>query len=83
VVARFADGAPVAIRRTVGRGRVIAFSADLLRPQNLTDPMDLTRMVRALHTWSGGGLSPAWTYTVPGAPEPSRAPWEGAATPLP
>lgn len=83
VVARFADGAPAAIRRAVGRGRVVAFSVDLLRPQNLTDPMDLTRMVRDLHTWSGGGLSPAWDYTVPGAPEPARPPWEGAVAPVP
>ncbi|MFN8121629.1 MAG: hypothetical protein U0237_04280 [Thermoleophilia bacterium] len=54
-----------------------------MRPQNLTDPMDLARMVRDLHTWSGGGLSPAWDYTVPGAPDPARPPWEGAAAPLP
>lgn len=82
VIARFADGAPLAIRRAVGSGRVVAFSADLLRPQNLTDPMDLPRMVRDLHTWTGGTLSPAWSYVVPGSPEPDRAPWEDAAAPL-
>ncbi len=83
VIARFVDGAPAVIRRPVGRGQVVAFSVDLLRPQNLVDPMDLHRMVRTIHAWSGGGFSTAWDYTVPGSPEPARPPWEGAAAPLP
>ncbi len=82
VIARFVDGAPAVLRRPVGRGQVVAFSVDLLRPQNLTEPMDLARFVRDLHAWSGGSLSPAWSYTVPGSPEPERPPWEDAVSPL-
>jgi hypothetical protein len=76
VLARFSDDAPAALRRTVGAGRVVAFSVDLLRPQALTDPGDLPALVRDLQTWAGGRVGhPAWDWTVPGSPDPAAAPW--------
>jgi len=76
VVARFLDDAPAVLVRDVGRGRVVSFSWDPMRPQSLLEPVDLVRFVRALHGWTGGTLDhPAWGYRVPGAPEPDRPPW--------
>ncbi len=82
VVARFIDGAPAAIARPVGAGRVLAFAADPMAPGVLDDPIDLVRLVRAVHTWAGGSLDhPAWAWRLPGDPEPGRLPWEGAVPP--
>lgn len=79
VVARFIDGAPAAIVRPVGAGRVLAFAADPMDPAVLDDPIDLVRLVRAVHAWAGGSLDhPAWAWRLPGDPDPDREPWEGA-----
>ena len=86
VVGRYLDDAPALLVRDVGRGRVVTFSWDPMRPQSLLEPVDLARFVRALHGWTGGTLDhPAWSYRVPGSPEPDRPPWtepgdEAAAT---
>ena len=82
VLARFIDGAPAALVRAVGAGRVVAFAADPMSPSVLDDPLDLVPLVRALHAWSGGTLDhPAWAYRLPGDPDPGRLPWEGAVPP--
>ncbi|MGD9572196.1 MAG: beta-galactosidase [Thermoleophilia bacterium] len=82
VVARFIDGAPAVIARRVGAGRVLAFAADPMAPGVLDDPIDLVRLVRAVHAWAGGSLDhPAWSYRLPGDPDPAREPWEGAVPP--
>jgi hypothetical protein len=82
VVARFIDGAPAAIARPVGAGRVLAFAADPMAPGVLDDPIDLVRLVRAVHAWAGGSLDhPAWDWRLPGDPDPGRLPWEGAVPP--
>ncbi|MEQ8834223.1 MAG: hypothetical protein RIB67_07230 [Miltoncostaeaceae bacterium] len=82
VVARYIDGSPGALLRTVGAGRVLAFSGDLMAPSALEDPADLVRFVRDVHRWAGGTLDhPAWTWRLPGDPQPERLPWEGAIDP--
>jgi hypothetical protein len=81
VAARFIDGAPAAILRPVGAGRVLAFAADPMAPGALDDPMDLARLVADVHRWAGGSTSAAWTYRLPGDPDPGRLPWEGAVPP--
>ena len=82
MVARFLDGAPAAIVRPVGAGRVLAFSADPMAPSVLDEPLDLARVHRRRPRWSGGTLDdPAWEYRLPGDPDPSRLPWEGAVPP--
>jgi len=82
VVARFLDGAPAAILRTVGAGRVLAFSADPMAPSALDEPLDLARFAAAVHRWAGGTLGdPAWEYRLPGDPDPTRLPWEDAVPP--
>ena len=82
VVARFVDGAPAAILRQVGAGRVLAFAADPMTPSVLDDPQDLARLVGAIHRWAGGALDvPAWRYRIPGDPQPTRLPWEDAVPP--
>ena len=58
VVARFIDGAPAAILRAVGAGRVLAFAADPMAPGALDDPMDLARLVAGVHRWAGGSTAP-------------------------
>lgn len=79
VVARFVDGRPAAFLRQVGQGRVLAFSAQILRPESLSVPQDLITLVQSIHAWSGGrGDHPAWGYRLPGDPDPDRLPWEGA-----
>ena len=76
VLARFLDGAPAIIRRTVGRGTVVASSVDLLTPQQLTAALDVPAAFRELHAWSGGITDhPAWDYRVPGTTDPDRPPW--------
>jgi Beta-galactosidase len=82
VVARFIDGAPAAIARRVGAGRVLAFASDPMVPSVLDEPQDLARLVGAIHRWAGGTLDhPAWRYRIPGDPQPARLPWEDAVTP--
>jgi hypothetical protein len=82
VVARFLDGAPAAILRTVGAGRVLAFSADPMSPAALDDPMDLARLTAAIHAWAGGSAAnPAWSWRIPGDPTPARLPWRTAVPP--
>ncbi|MBJ7454703.1 MAG: beta-galactosidase [Thermoleophilia bacterium] len=82
VVARFLDGAPAAVVRPVGAGRVLAFSADPMAPSVLDEPLDLARFTADVHRWAGGTLGdPAWEYRLPGDPDPSRLPWEGAVPP--
>lgn len=82
VVARFIDGAPAAILRPVGAGRVLAFAADVMAPSALDDPSDLARLVRDIHVWAGGAVGhPAWTYRIPGDPAPARLPWQTAVAP--
>ncbi|MGI9540130.1 MAG: beta-galactosidase, partial [Miltoncostaeaceae bacterium] len=79
VVARFIDGAPAALSRPVGSGRVLAFASDVMSPAALDDPQDLVRFVRAVHTWAGGSLDhPAYRYRLPGDPIPRRLPVEDA-----
>lgn len=80
-VARFVDGEPAAFVRPVGRGRVLAFSAQILRPESLQVPMDLVTLASEIHRWSGGRQDPAWSYRLPGDPDPGRLPWEGAYVP--
>jgi hypothetical protein len=82
VVARFIDGAPAALLRDVGRGRVLAFSADPMSPGVLDAPLDLARLAGDLQRWAGGttGVA-AWGYRIPGDPDPSRLPWEDAIEP--
>jgi len=82
VVARFLDGAPAAIVNPVGAGRVLAFSADLMSPSVLDEPLDLARFVGVVHRWAGGRLGdPAWAYRLPGDPDPTRLPWQDAVPP--
>jgi hypothetical protein len=82
VVARFVDGAPAAILRSVGAGRVLAFSADPMAPSVLDEPLDLARFAGAVQRWSGGTTgNPAWDYRIPGDPDPTRLPWEDAVPP--
>ena len=82
VVARFIDGAPAAILRPVGAGRVLAFAADPMVPSVLDEPLDLARLVGAIHRWAGGTVDhPAWRYRIPGDPQPTRLPWEDAVAP--
>lgn len=82
VVARFIDGAPAAILRPVGAGRVLAFSADLMAPSVLDGPLDLARFVGDIQRWAGGTLAdPAWNYRIPGDPFPAGLPWPDAITP--
>jgi hypothetical protein len=83
VVARYLDEAPAVIARPVGKGRVLAGGADLMRPEAVEAPLDTVRLVSALQTWSGGSVGhPAWNYRIPGDPEPDRLPWEGSEEPL-
>jgi hypothetical protein len=83
VVARYLDEAPAVIARPVGKGRVLAAGADLMRPEAVEAPLDTVRLVAALQTWSGDALNhPAWNYRIPGDPEPDRPPWEGSEPPL-
>ena len=73
---------PAAILRRVGAGRVLAFSADPMAPSVLDGPMDLARFVGDLHEWAGGSLgNPAWTYRIPGDPDPGHLPWPDAIEP--
>ena len=82
VVARFIDGAPAAIARPVGKGRVLAFSADLMSPAALDDPLDLVRFIRDVQSWAGGTLdNRAYAYRIPGDPIPLRLPWKDAVRP--
>ena len=82
VVARFIDGAPAAILRVVGAGRVLAFAADPMAPSALDAPLDLARFAGALQRWAGGTTgNPAWDYRIPGDPDPTRLPWEDAVPP--
>lgn len=82
VVARFVDDAPAALSRPVGRGRVIAFSSDLMVPSVLEQPFDLVALVAALQAATGGRLDhPAWGYALPGASGAPRPPWAGAVEP--
>lgn len=79
VVARFADDAPAAISRRVGRGRVIAFASNLMAPPALDRPFDLVTLIQNLQAATGGTLNhPAWNYRVPGTPVPARPPWQGS-----
>lgn len=79
VVARFLDGAPAALLRPVGAGRVVAFASDVMHPSALAEPFDLARFTADLHRFAGGTLGhPAWTYRIPGDPSPLREPWAGA-----
>jgi hypothetical protein len=81
VIARYPDGAPAAVTRPVGRGRVIAFAADPMDPSALVEPLDLVTLVAALQRATGGTLGhPAWGYRLPGARTP-RPPWEGSYAP--
>ena len=80
--ALFIDGAPAAILRRVGAGRVLAFAADPMVPSVLDEPLDLARLVGAIHRWAGGTVDhPAWRYRIPGDPQPTRMPWEDAVPP--
>ncbi|MDX6553829.1 MAG: beta-galactosidase [Miltoncostaeaceae bacterium] len=80
VVAAFRDGAPAAILRPVGAGRVLAFASETLAPSAAARPADLARFVGMVHRWAGGVTGdPAWTYRIPGDPDPTRPPWRGAA----
>ncbi len=82
VVARFIDGAPAAIARPVGAGRVLAFASDPMVPSVLDEPLDLARLAAAIHRWAGGALDhPAWRYRIPGDPQPTRLPWSDAVEP--
>lgn len=82
VVARYIDGAPAGILRSVGSGRVLAFSGQLMRPEALDVPMDLVDLTREIHAWSGGITDhPAWSYRLPGDPEPTRLPWADGYVP--
>jgi Beta-galactosidase len=82
VVARFIDGAPAALARPVGAGRVLAFAADPMVPSVLDEPLDLARLAGAIHRWAGGALDhPAWRYRIPGDPRPTRLPWADAVAP--
>jgi hypothetical protein len=79
VLARFADGTPVAFVRPVGAGRVIAFASDPMSPRALVRPAGLPELVAALQRSGGGALGhPAWDYALPGSPDPGHAPWPGA-----
>ena len=81
-MARFIDGAPAAIARPVGAGRVLAFARDPMVPSVLDEPLDLARLAAAIHRWAGGALDhPAWRYRIPGDPQPTRLPWEDAVEP--
>jgi hypothetical protein len=76
VVARLPDGAPAALARTVGAGRVVAFASEVMSPAALAAPGDLPDLAAALHAAAGGTLGhPAWGYRVPGDPRPNRPPW--------
>ena len=82
VVARFIDGAPAALLRDVGRGRVLAWAADPMSPGALDAPLDLARLAGDLQRWAGGTTGvPAWGYRLPGDPDPGRLPWEDAVEP--
>lgn len=82
VVARYIDGAPGVLLRQVGAGRVLAFAGDVMAPSVLDDPADLVRFVRDVHRWAGGALDhPAWTWRLPGDPQPERLPWAEAVDP--
>ena len=82
VVAAFRDGAPAAILRSVGAGRVLAFASETMAPSAAARPADLARFAGTVHRWAGGTTGhPAWTYVIPGDPEPARPPWPGAAAP--
>ena len=84
VVATFRDGSPAAILRQVGAGRVLALSAETMAPSAAAKPADLARFVGMVHRWAGGTTGhPAWTYVIPGDPDPTRPPWPGAAARLP
>jgi hypothetical protein len=82
VIARFVDGAPAAISRRVGRGRVIAFASDLMTPPVLDRPFDLVTFVAAIQRLTGGTLGhPAWGYSIPGRSATERLPWQGSYDP--
>lgn len=82
VLATFRDGAPAAILRQVGAGRVLALAAETMAPSAAAKPADLARFVGMVHRWAGGTTGhPAWTYVIPGDPDPTRPPWPGAAAP--
>ncbi|MEW6581664.1 MAG: beta-galactosidase [Actinomycetota bacterium] len=82
VVARFLDDAPAALSRRVGRGRVVAFASDPMRPEALDRPYDLVTLVAALQRAGGGSLGDAaWTYRLPGTRADGRAPWQGSYDP--
>lgn len=84
VLARFLDDAPAVLSRPVGAGRVIAFSAQIMQPQLLTDPIDAVTFVKALHHSYGGVEDhPAWTFRIAGDPEPERTPWADDPRPEP
>ena len=82
VLARYIDDAPGLILRRVGKGQVIAFSANPMIPQTLDDPLDLVTLVAAIQRWRGAPLGlPVWRYRVPGDPRPGSLPWKGAYQP--
>lgn len=81
VIARFLDDAPAAITRRVGRGRVIAFASDPMRPESLDVPYDLVTLVAAIERSAGGALgNPAWDYRLPGS-RAALPPWQGSYIP--
>jgi hypothetical protein len=50
----------------------------------LDEPLDMVAFTRDLQAWTGGALDhPAWSYTIPGAPQSGRLPWKGAWRPTP
>ncbi len=67
VLLRANTGAPVAVTRIVGAGRVIAFSTNVMTPAHVTNPGDLVTLIRSLQRPAGGAQDdPAWAYRLPG-----------------
>ncbi len=57
---------------------------ETMAPSAAAKPADLARFVGMVHRWAGGTTGhPAWTYVIPGDPDPTRPPWPGAAARLP
>ena len=77
VVGTHLDGRPAGVLRTVGKGRVLSFAADVMTPSSLVQPMDLVTFVGQVAHMSGSTFDDAtWTWRVPGSAD--RPPWVDA-----
>jgi hypothetical protein len=70
VLATYPDGAPAAVERTLGRGRVITFAANPFAPQVAVEASDWPEVFRKLQQARGCAVDlPIWRFLLPAPPE--------------